>query len=498
MPNKPMKTLTINGETFDIVDEVARQGSGGGGLSPIASELLLTILNEAVYGSDQSDNIALLRNELTNVTIVSISAVLNGSALVGTPYSSLDFTVTATFDDASQAEVTEYTIVTQGNVTSGSNTVTISYEGLTTTVTFTAAVVTTYTITYNLTNVTSSSNVSVVEENDYYNTELTVEQGYTFGSCTVTMGGVDITSTAYSNMEILITEVTGNIVITASASQIVYLDPLLRTSRNYYSVVYGYSDYFETQNFRLNYNGAVYASEYPAANNCTLQWTLTNTSEESVSLNGMCIGSIPTDDSSWKTHGNMYLAYCQPIDNASHSLAAGDTLTGTYSLREGYQLAYCLNSSTLSSFSLQFQGSFVEDTFSDYTKLQASETTAYGSYRRIYFYSDSGTTEIGSYASASWRVLNGNLTAGTYEARYSIYSADPTSLAANGTSMVLGAVQDNTSTASNGAIGKNVNADFNVWYAGTLVVSDSGMTIIGNNPTNSNVTYKLCVKAVSV
>ena len=76
---------------------------------------------------------------------------------------------------------------------------------------------TTYTVTNNLTHVTNSYNSATATENQAYNATLTADSGYTIDSVTVTMGGNDITSTAYSNGTISISNVTGNIVITASA-----------------------------------------------------------------------------------------------------------------------------------------------------------------------------------------------------------------------------------------------------------------------------------------
>jgi hypothetical protein len=74
-----------------------------------------------------------------------------------------------------------------------------------------------YSVSYNLTNVTSSnSSTGVVEGNSFVAT-LSIGSAYVFESVTITMGGVDITSTVYSNGVINIAKVTGNIVITAKA-----------------------------------------------------------------------------------------------------------------------------------------------------------------------------------------------------------------------------------------------------------------------------------------
>ena len=70
-----------------------------------------------------------------------------------------------------------------------------------------------------LSNVTSSSKVTSVKSGEPYNATLTANPGYELESVIVKMGGSDITSTAYSDGEITISAVTGNIVITASAIQ---------------------------------------------------------------------------------------------------------------------------------------------------------------------------------------------------------------------------------------------------------------------------------------
>ena len=76
-----------------------------------------------------------------------------------------------------------------------------------------------FSIIYVLSNVTSSSKVTSVKSGEPYNTTLTANPGYELESVIVKMGGSDITSTAYSDGEITISAVTGNIIITAVAVQ---------------------------------------------------------------------------------------------------------------------------------------------------------------------------------------------------------------------------------------------------------------------------------------
>lgn len=76
----------------------------------------------------------------------------------------------------------------------------------------------TYTITLNLTNVASSNTATSISENASYTTTLSPTGGYKkLGTITVTMSGVDISTSAVSGSTITIAKVTGDIVITCAA-----------------------------------------------------------------------------------------------------------------------------------------------------------------------------------------------------------------------------------------------------------------------------------------
>ena len=74
-------------------------------------------------------------------------------------------------------------------------------------------------VTYSLANVSASNTAATVENGGSYSTTLTASGGFVLGSVTVTMGGSDITAAAYDSSAgtVTIPEVTGDIVITASA-----------------------------------------------------------------------------------------------------------------------------------------------------------------------------------------------------------------------------------------------------------------------------------------
>ena len=75
-----------------------------------------------------------------------------------------------------------------------------------------------YVISNNLTNVITNNNITSIEENKSYSAKLTAYSGYTINSIVVTMGGTNITSTSVANNTINISKVTGNVIITASAT----------------------------------------------------------------------------------------------------------------------------------------------------------------------------------------------------------------------------------------------------------------------------------------
>ena len=68
-----------------------------------------------------------------------------------------------------------------------------------------------------LTNVTISDAPVSVESGKPFSAEITAKENYEIISVTVTMGGADITSSAYANGKINISSVTGDVVITAAA-----------------------------------------------------------------------------------------------------------------------------------------------------------------------------------------------------------------------------------------------------------------------------------------
>ena len=78
-----------------------------------------------------------------------------------------------------------------------------------------------YSVTNNLTNCTNSNSTTQAIAGNSYTATISAKSGYELSSISVTMGGADITSTAVNGGNINISDVTGDIVITAVAEKAV-------------------------------------------------------------------------------------------------------------------------------------------------------------------------------------------------------------------------------------------------------------------------------------
>ena len=76
-----------------------------------------------------------------------------------------------------------------------------------------------YTVTKTLSHVTTNGEDTVYAGQSYL-AALTPDEGYRLGTATITMGGTDITSTAYDDGIIVIDEVTGNITISCTGTAV--------------------------------------------------------------------------------------------------------------------------------------------------------------------------------------------------------------------------------------------------------------------------------------
>lgn len=214
------------------INEIA-EGSGGSGITPELRSALLTYFYhvtgtfddehgqdyiddviDALGGSTAPTGITLSANTLSFDAIESktLTATLVPSYAVGTiTWESSDSTVAT----VSGGEVTA--------VANGTCTITASCGNVSATCAVTVDVQqVVYTITQTLTGCTSTNNAQSISAGGAYNNNLSVNSGYEWDSVAITMGGVDVTATAYNSGTgaINIASVSGNIVITATATEV--------------------------------------------------------------------------------------------------------------------------------------------------------------------------------------------------------------------------------------------------------------------------------------
>ena len=226
--NKPNSSLyyeELQGSIEDL--DIPNNQIVGEGLSDEVKEAILNLFARVAYISDNGQEYYDALEEAF-YPIESISAVFDQGANVIYDTASLDdlkqyLVVTGLYGTNGTREVSNYTL--SGTLVAGVSTITVTYKNNITT-TFTVNVTHEagrFSISNNLTNCTTSNNDNSVAENAEYSAIISPSLGYSLTGATVliTMNGVDITSTAYNNGNILITNVAGPVVITVSAVQIV-------------------------------------------------------------------------------------------------------------------------------------------------------------------------------------------------------------------------------------------------------------------------------------
>lgn len=155
----------------------------------------------------------------------------------------------------------------------------------------------TKTVTNNLTGCTNSNGAASVVANDPYSATITPNSGYQMVSLTVTMGGVDITSTAVSWNNITISAVTGNVIIAAIAEEQTSYTNLIRTSQ-------------EVGSTAIYNNGLGYKNGY---------YLDSGDGHESANASDCMVGCIPYGDGTKTQTGIIYIKGYTGTAGASHT-----------------------------------------------------------------------------------------------------------------------------------------------------------------------------------
>lgn len=222
----------LNKNTEDISslsEEIASLELTVGGLTNEQREALIAIVNaigvfSVANGQELVDNF----NSAWEIVINATDITLNKTTLSFEAAVSQTLTATLTPENSTDEVVwssSAESIATVQNgvvtpVSNGSCTITATAGSVSAscevTVNVQSAIVT-YTVANNLTNVSTDNPVTTITENSSYTAVLTPDTDYEFDTVTVTMGGVDVTSDVYANGTIIISAVTGNVIITAIA-----------------------------------------------------------------------------------------------------------------------------------------------------------------------------------------------------------------------------------------------------------------------------------------
>ena len=226
----------LNLQIISIEDEIKNIGNRTAGLTNTAKTLLISILRNAMFNSDQSENITLLADELgvgdsgetTQHTIsnsLSNATTSNNAALINanTSYSTTitpnnGYTLSTVRVTMGGTDITN-SVYSNGVITISNVTGNIVITAIATASSSGGSTPATYTVTNNLSNCSTNNSNTSVNSGYVYMSTITANSGYTMSSIVVTMGGNNITSTAVSGNSINIPSVTGNVVITASATK---------------------------------------------------------------------------------------------------------------------------------------------------------------------------------------------------------------------------------------------------------------------------------------
>lgn len=231
---------SVNGVAPDENGNVVVQG-GGSGITAAEKELILSLFRNAAYTADMSATISRLESlwsgsgdepdapvepdipDEPSVITHNVTKKLDGVSASNSATSVVNgasYVCNLTAHDGYTLDGAEVSVAMGGKditSTAYSNGV-INIAAVTgdVDITVVAKEIRIYSVTNNLTGVTNSNPQTEVTEG-FYSASLSWESGYQLNSLVITMGGVDITADVYGEGNILITEVTGDIVITAEA-----------------------------------------------------------------------------------------------------------------------------------------------------------------------------------------------------------------------------------------------------------------------------------------
>lgn len=222
-------------EKTDLVSAINEASASGGGITTQQWDYIIALFRGALYDTtiiaDPKSVIDSLEDSIDTIPATNIRlstntlSFANGTAQTVTvslsPSNTTD-RITAVCGDTSVATVAvNNRAVTVTPVANGNTSITITTtSGLTATVSVTVDLPQLFSVTNTLTGCTTSNEATSIYEDESYSATLTADTDYTINSVVVTMGGTDISATAWDSATgaISIASVTGDIIITAIAT----------------------------------------------------------------------------------------------------------------------------------------------------------------------------------------------------------------------------------------------------------------------------------------
>ena len=212
----------IEADIADVKQDLEELQSEAGVTADLKSALLQLASKVAYIDDDGQSYYDDLYDALyPNAQSITCVYTQTGTVYTATPINSLkdDLVVTAHYSDSTTRVLKPSDYTLSGTLSVGTSTVTVSYGNLTTS--FTVTVTSSFSITNTLTNCVNSNSATYSTGGSYTGTisGTTVDYDVFDSDITVTMGGVDVTSTVLNNCVISISDVTGDVVITAVAHE---------------------------------------------------------------------------------------------------------------------------------------------------------------------------------------------------------------------------------------------------------------------------------------
>ena len=220
-------------DLVSAINEAAQSGGSSTGITNAVKQALLACFENVAWATEDGQDYydALLASMEVPATAISVrpSTVSFSSASETqqitasiTPRDSSD-TIVWTTSNSSVAIVSNSGLVTP--IANGSCTITATAGNVSATCSVTVSgIVRSFDVVNSLTHVTNSNSNTRVAEGDSYTATLSADNGYWLTNAVVTMGGEDITSTAYDNGTISIAEITGEITIYAIAKEMTIIN----------------------------------------------------------------------------------------------------------------------------------------------------------------------------------------------------------------------------------------------------------------------------------